>query len=113
MEKIKHGARDEDLRQAEAALAGAKASLTNAKNNYERMQKLFENGAISKQSFESAMTQLDIAKSQYEIAREQSALIQNGAREEDIQAMEAQVAQARSRPQTCLRPSGHENMGKR
>ena len=94
LEKIKHGARDEDLRQAEAALAGAKASLTNAKNNYERMQKLFENGAISKQSFESAMTQLDIAKSQYEIAREQSALIQNGAREEDIQAMEAQVAQA-------------------
>jgi RND family efflux transporter MFP subunit len=94
LEKIKRGARDEDLRQAEAALAGAKASLTNAKTNYERNEQLFENGAISKQSFESTMTQLDIAKSQYEIAREQSALIQNGAREEDIQAMEAQVAQA-------------------
>ena len=94
LEKIKRGARDEDLRQAEAALAGAKASLTNAKTNYERNEQLFENGATSKQSFESTMTQLDIAKSQYEIAREQSALIQNGAREEDIQAMEAQVAQA-------------------
>ena len=94
LEKIKHGARDEDLRQAEAALSGAKASLTNAQSSYARMEKLFENTAISKQSFESAETQLDIAKSQYEVAREQYALIQNGAREEDIQAMEAQVAQA-------------------
>ncbi len=94
LDKIKRGARDEDLRQAEAALAGAKASLTNARNNHKRMKKLFENGAISKQSFESAKTQLDIAKSQYEVANEQRALIQNGARLEDIQAMEAQVAQA-------------------
>ena len=58
------------------------------------MNTLFENGAISKQSFEAAKTQLDIAKSQYEVANEQRTLIQNGAREEDIQAMEAQVAQA-------------------
>ena len=94
LEKIKRGARDEDLRQAEAALSGAKASLTNAQSSYERMKELFENTAISKQSFESAETQLDIAKSQYEVASEQYALIQNGAREEDIQAMAAQVAQA-------------------
>ena len=94
LEKIKRGARDEDLRQAEAAVAGAKASLTNARNNHNRMKKLFENGAISKQSFESAKTQLDIARSQYEVADEQRALIQNGARAEDVQAMEAQVAQA-------------------
>lgn len=94
LEKIKRGARDEDLKQAEAALNGVQASLTNARNNHKRMEQLFENGAISKQSFESAITQLDIAKSQYEVASEQRALIQNGAREEDIQAMEAQVAQA-------------------
>ena len=94
LEKIKSGARDEDLRQAEAALNGASASLTNAQSNYERMKKLFENGAISKQSLESAKTQLDIAASQYEVASQQYALIQNGAREEDIQAMAAQVAQA-------------------
>ena len=94
LEKIQRGAREEDLRQAEAALAGAKASLTNARSNHQRMKQLFENGAISKQSFESAKTQLAIAKSQYEVANEQRALIQNGAREEDIQAMEAQVAQA-------------------
>lgn len=94
LEKIKRGARDEDLRQAEAAVAGAKASLTNAQNNHKRMKQLFDNGAISKQSFEAARTQLDIAKSQSEVASQQLALIQNGAREEDIQAMEAQVAQA-------------------
>ena len=94
LEKIKSGARDEDLRQAEAALNGASANLTNAQSNYERMKKLFENGAISKQSLESTMTQLDVVASQYEVASQQLTLIQSGAREEDIQAMEAQVAQA-------------------
>lgn len=94
LEKIKRGARDEDLRRGKASLDGAQANRNNAQSNYQRMKKLFENGAISKQSFEAAETQLEVAKSQYEVAREQYALIQNGARDEDIQAMEAQVAQA-------------------
>ena len=94
LEKIKRGAREEDRRQAEAAVDGANASLANAKSNHARMKKLLENGAISQQSFESAETQLDVANAQYEVAHEQRRLIENGAREEDIQAMEAQVAQA-------------------
>ena len=94
LEKIKRGARDEDLRRAKASLDGAAANRNNAQSNYERMKKLFENGAISKQSFEAAETQLEVANSQYEVAREQYTLIQKGARAEDVQAMEAQVAQA-------------------
>ncbi len=94
LQKIKSGARDEDRRQAQAGLSQADANLANAKSNHERMVQLFQNGAISQQSLESAKTQLDIAGAQHKIASEQLQLIDNGARAEDIQAMEAQVQQA-------------------
>ncbi len=96
LEKIKTGARDEDRRQAEAGLNQAKANLLNAQNNYARMKQLFKNGAISQQSLENSQTQLDIVTAQHKIAAEQVQLIDNGAREEDIQAMEAQVEQAKA-----------------
>jgi len=94
LEKIKSGARDEDRQQAQAGLSQAEANLANAKSNHTRMLQLFENGAISQQSLEGAKTQLDIAVAQHKIASEQVQLIDNGARAEDIQAMEAQVQQA-------------------
>ena len=94
LEKIKSGARDEDRRQAQAGLNQAEANLANAESNHARMLQLFENGAISQQSLEGAKTQLDIATAQHKIASEQLQLIDNGARAEDIQAMEAQVQQA-------------------
>ena len=94
LQKVKSGAREEDRRQAEAGLSQADANLANAKSNHERMVQLFQNGAISQQSVESAKTQLDVAVAQQKIAAEQLQLIDNGARTEDIQAMEAQVEQA-------------------
>ena len=94
LDKIKSGARDEDRRQTQAGLSQAEANLANARSNHTRMLELFENGAISQQSLEGAKTQLDIAAAQHKIAAEQLLLIDNGARPEDIQAMEAQVQQA-------------------
>ena len=96
LEKIKTGARDEDRQKAQAGLNQAKANLLNAQNNYARMEQLFKNGAISQQSLENSQTQLDIVTAQHKIASEQLQLIDNGAREEDIQAMEAQVEQAKA-----------------
>lgn len=94
LEKIKSGARAEDLRQAQAGLNQAEANLANAASNHARMEKLFQNAAISQQSLESAKTQLDVAVAQHEIATEQLQLLDNGARAEDIQAVSAQVKQA-------------------
>ncbi len=94
LQKIKSGARSEDRQQAQAALNQAVANLDNAKNNYARMEKLFQNSAISEQALESTKTQLDVAKAQHKIASEQLQLIDNGARIEDIQSVEAQVEQA-------------------
>lgn len=96
LEKIKTGARDEDRRQAQAGLNQAKANLDNVENNHIRLENLFKNGAISQQSLENSQTQVDVVKAQYKIASEQLQLIENGAREEDIKAIEAQVEQAKA-----------------
>jgi RND family efflux transporter MFP subunit len=94
LEKIRSGAREEEREQILATLAQAEAGLTNAQNNYERMQKLFEQRAISKQTYEGSETQLEVAKAQHRVAKQQWKLIEEGAREEDIRALEAQVKQA-------------------
>lgn len=94
LEKIKRGAREEDRKQAQATLDQADANFANTQSNYDRMQKLFADGAISAQSLEASQTQLDVAKAQYNIASEQIRLIENGARAEDIRSIEAQVWQA-------------------
>jgi len=94
LEKIISGAREEDRKQAQAAVDQAQANLANAKSNTARVKKLFDSGAMSIQSFEGAQTQLDIAQAQYDMAVEQRKLIEKGAREEDIDAMKAQVRQA-------------------
>ena len=94
LEKIKRGARDEDRKRVQATVDQAMANLANAESNYRRMKNLFESGAISKQSFETSETQLDVAKAQYAVVVEQKHLIDSGEREEDIRAVEAQVRQA-------------------
>lgn len=94
LKKIKEGARAEEKKQVESAVEQAKAALDSARSNYERMTKLFDNGAISEQTLEGIETQYTVAKAQYEAATQQLKLINEGAREEDIQTVEAQVKQA-------------------
>ncbi len=96
LEKIKTGARDEDRQQAQAGLNQAKANLDNVQNDHRRMETLFKHGAISQRSLENSQTQLDVVQAQYNIASEQLQLIENGARAEDIKAIEAQVTQAKA-----------------
>lgn len=94
LKKIKEGAREEEKEQVEATVEQAKAGLDNAKANYQRMKKLFEQGAISQQTFDGIETQYNVAKAQYEAAKQQLKMVKEGARKEDIQAVEAQVKQA-------------------
>ena len=94
LRKAEEGARKQERKQVEAALEQAKANLANARSNYDRAKKLYEQGAISKQTYEGAETQFSVAEAQYETAVQQLDLVQEGAREEDIEAAKAQVRQA-------------------
>ena len=94
LKKALKGARDQEVLQARAAVSGAKATLENAQANFQRVQTLYEKEAISDQNFDNAKAQLDTAKAQYESTVEQFKLVEEGARQEDITAAEAQLYQA-------------------
>ena len=96
LKKALKGARNPEIQQAKAAVSAAKATLENAQANFQRVQMLHEKEAISDQNFDSAKAQLDTAKAQHESAVEQFKLVEEGARQEDITAVEAQLHQAQA-----------------
>ncbi|HZJ81433.1 MAG TPA: efflux RND transporter periplasmic adaptor subunit [Guyparkeria sp.] len=57
------------IQQAEAVLAKARSGLTNARSNYERFKRLYEDNAIPKQQFEQMKTAYEAARSDYNAAQ--------------------------------------------
>ena len=96
LEKVKTGARPQEISQAEAAMRQAKISLDSAEENYLRMKKLFSEGAVSEQQHDQARGQYEIAEAQYQAANESYKLVMEGASQQDIRVVEAQVRQAQS-----------------
>ena len=96
LKKALKGARNQEVLQAKAAVSGAKATLENAQANFQRVQTLYEKEAISDQNFDNAKAQLDTAKAQHASVVEQFKLVEEGARQEDITAAEAQLHQAQA-----------------
>ncbi|MGB9595244.1 MAG: efflux RND transporter periplasmic adaptor subunit [Candidatus Poribacteria bacterium] len=96
LKKIKDGARPEEKKQIEATVQQAKANMDNAKADLDRIEKLYAEGAVSKQTLDGAKTRATVAEAQYEAATQQLKLVETGAREEDIKAMELQVKSAES-----------------
>jgi len=95
-DKIKSGARPQVIKQAESALLQAKMNRDSVEENYLRMEKLFSEKAISEQQYEQAKNQYEIADVQYQSAQESYELVIEGAAEEDIKSVEAQVRQAKA-----------------
>lgn len=94
--KIKLGARPQEIKQAESAVLQAKINRDSAEENYLRMKKLSSEKAISEQQYEQAKNQYEIADVQYQSAQESFKLVIEGAAEEDIKSVEAQVRQTKA-----------------
>jgi multidrug efflux pump subunit AcrA (membrane-fusion protein) len=92
--EMRAGGRPEERAQAQAALEAAKTTRDTAEANYERQKALFDAGVISQSALDLAKQQCDAAKSQYEAAKQQMAMIQKGARIEDIRMQELAVKAA-------------------
>ena len=96
LKKAQEGARDQEVRQAKAALKAAKAGLENAQASWRRVEKLHEKEAVSDRDLDNAKAQLDSTSAQHESAVEQLSLVKEGARREDIITAEAHVHQAQA-----------------
>jgi multidrug efflux pump subunit AcrA (membrane-fusion protein) len=95
-DKIKLGARPQEIKQAESAVLQAKINRDSAEENYLRMKKLSSEKAISEQQYEQAKNQYEIADVQYQSAQESFKLVIEGAAEEDVKSVEAQVRQTKA-----------------
>jgi HlyD family secretion protein len=98
------------VKAAETQVALAQASLRVAEDNLRRHEQLLRDGAVSqaqvdqarlqyeqaRAQVQAAQTQLEIARTAVDSARQQWDMTQTGAREEDLRAARAQVAQARA-----------------
>lgn len=88
--EARHGARPEEIRAARARLESAKAVETKAKTDAERTRALTGAGAVSRAELDAAEASLRSATASREVAEEQLKELEKGVRPE-------QIAQASSR----------------
>lgn len=92
--RLERGTAWEDLQLAQANVMQAQAAWDAAVLAFERMSFLYREGAISRQQFESVQTQVIAATSQLTMAQMQLRKAEQGADQETLGAVRAQVRQA-------------------
>lgn len=88
------GPRRQELQAAQASLDEARASFSVARDELARSQRLRSERATSQQQLDRSQGGFDAAKARLDRAQETLGLLQEGTREEDLEAARAQVAVA-------------------
>ena len=96
LRKIVNGARDQERRQAYSSVQESSAVFENAHAEMDRHNQLFAQGIISREDKERYVREFDVAKAQYDEAKQHHALIDDKPREEDIAAAQAALALSRA-----------------
>ncbi|MBW2079089.1 MAG: efflux RND transporter periplasmic adaptor subunit [Deltaproteobacteria bacterium] len=92
--QMETGARPEEITQSEQLVRQTKASWETSLDNYMRLKNLKERDFISQQRLDEAMLQVTISEAEYRSAKEKLTLLRKGARQEDRDALLAQIRQA-------------------
>ena len=93
--ELKHGSRPQEITQAQANLLQAQADLTNSSLSFERSNALYRDGIISRQDFDTAQYNYKNLQAKVNSLKEAYDLLEKGPRQEEIDAMNGQVEQAR------------------
>jgi len=97
LERLQNGARPEERAASRAAMNEAQAAADNARQNFERSQKLFSEGGIISQSvLDQAERDSKMAQARLESARENYKLVMAPPRPEDVAAAQAELSLARA-----------------
>ena len=94
LDELLAGSRPQDIQQARAAVADARAQHEQASLDWDRAQELFRNDDISKQQYDQFRTRLDSTAALLRQAEERMAMIVEGPRKEEIASARAQVESA-------------------
>ncbi len=92
--QMETGARPEEIAQAEQLVRQTKASWETSLDNYRRLKKLKDRDYVSQQRLEEAMLQVTVREAEYMSAVEKLTLLKKGARQEDRDALLAQMREA-------------------
>jgi ABC exporter DevB family membrane fusion protein len=94
LDRLRNGARPEELADASASLAAAEAAQRVASATLHRNELLLERKQISQSRFDEVRGEADSARAGRDRAAAGLALLRAGARKEDIRAAEARLAAA-------------------
>ncbi|MBV1931508.1 MAG: HlyD family efflux transporter periplasmic adaptor subunit [Porticoccaceae bacterium] len=91
LEKLRNGAREEEVAAARARVAGAKAALVESEANYKRAKNLVKRKLSSQASLDQSLAARDAALANLQTAQEHLRELTNGTREEDLRIAEASL----------------------
>lgn len=92
--ELERGFRPEEIAQGHAGLRAAQQRRHDAERDLERIRRLYDGGAASRQQLDHQETAYELAVSQFDSAKEQLAILEEGPRSETIAAQRAVLAQA-------------------
>ncbi|MBO8158738.1 efflux RND transporter periplasmic adaptor subunit [Thermosyntropha sp.] len=90
------GARAQEVMQAMLNVDMARVNLDKAKSDLEKLNELFEAGAVSKEAVEKAYTDMVLKEKQLEAAQAQLSLIKEGSRSGQIAAAVAELERSKA-----------------
>ncbi len=91
LEKLRHGARVEEVAAARAKVAQARAALVENEAGYVRVRNLIKQKVISQAALDAALATRDASLANLQNAQEQLRILTNGTREEDLRIAEASL----------------------
>ena len=96
LDRVRQGARPEEIASARASLGQAEADLAAADEDFARSSRLYEAGTLARSDFEAARRGLAAARTELENARRSLSVLEQGARTEELQALQANVGGAQA-----------------
>lgn len=94
--RIFNGARAEERREALTAFEQTLPNVENTRREFERRQRLFDSGDVSREELERARTSFENAQKQSATAREKFNVVNAGARSDDLAKADAEIRLART-----------------
>lgn len=91
LQSMRAGARPEDIKVLEAAVAAAKAQFQEAELNFKRFEKLYAKDVVSKAEYDRYQSAKDVAEAQLKTASQNLEKGKKGSRKEDIAAMRSRI----------------------
>ena len=96
LQELLAGSREQEKKQAKAAVEDAHTQHVLARDDWERAQTLFKTDDISRSQYDLYRTRFDSTRALVQQAEERFSLVMEGPRKEDIDAARAQVELARA-----------------